>query len=79
MKYRAKRIRAGKYVYRGYVINCIRYYEPEGQDVWECVDQDGEGFGHSFRLRDAKRQVDLEIERISNELAVIGKCQSTSK
>ncbi len=73
MKYRAKRIRAGKYIYRGYVITCIRFYD------WECVDQNGEFFGHTFRLRDAKTYIDLEIERKTNELAVIGKCQSTSK
>ena len=66
MKHQAKRIRAGKYIYLGYVINCIYNYEPEGRDVWECVDQNGEGFGHSYRLRDAKRQVDLEIERTKN-------------
>lgn len=63
-KWKAKRIRAGKYLYRGFEINCIYNYEPEGgRNVWECVDKDGSGFGHSFTLREAKREIDWELER----------------
>lgn len=70
MKHRAVRVRAGKYMYRGYEINCIYNHEPEGRDVWECVDSDGSGFGHCFRLRDAKKAVDFEIERKNRETTV---------
>lgn len=63
LRHRAKRIRAGVYIYRGFEIHCIYDYEPEGgRNVWECVDKDGSCFGHSYTLREAKREIDDELK-----------------
>lgn len=62
LKHRAKRIESGVYIYRGFEIHCIYNYEPDGRDVWECVDKDGSGFGHSYTLREAKREIDEELK-----------------
>lgn len=67
MKYRAKRISPGHYIYRGYKVNCIGYYEPDHSIVWEAVDEKGCGFAHSFSFRDTKMLIDLELERSSHE------------
>lgn len=58
MTTKAKRLRAGKYLYKGYVITCVGYYQPERRVVWEAEDEHGNGFAHSFSLRDTKRLID---------------------
>lgn len=65
MKHKAKRISTGHYVYRGYCVNCVGYYEPERRVCWEAIDIDGCGFAHSYTLRDTKKLIDKEIERCS--------------
>ncbi len=67
-KYRAKRISSGHYLYRGYRIVSVGYYEPEHHIVWEAEDTDGSGFAHSFSLRDTKRLIDesLDDDKIKN-------------
>lgn len=62
-KERAKRIRCGCYLYRGFVINCIGYYEPDHKTVWEAVDESGGGFAHSYSLREAKKEIDYELDK----------------
>lgn len=70
LMHRAKRIRAGLYIYRGFEIECLYGYEPEGgRNVWECIDHDGRSaFGHSYTLREAKREIDEELNgELKNE------------
>lgn len=62
MKYRAKRISAGHYIYRGYKVTCFGYYEPEHRVVWEAEDENGCGFAHSFSLRHTKKLIDGLID-----------------
>ena len=42
----------GHYVYRGYDVNCVGYYEPEHRVCWEGVDKDGCGVAHGFSMRE---------------------------
>ena len=56
------RIRKGSYIYRGYYIECLGYYEPEHRIVWEAVDEHGNGFAHSYSLKGVKREIDYEIQ-----------------
>lgn len=58
MKHRAKRIHKGKYIYRGYIINCLGYYHPDHRIVWEAEDENGCGFAQSFSLREVKNEID---------------------
>ena len=62
--YKAKRISKGHYEYRGYKIICIGYYHPEHRIVWECVDENGNGFGHDYSLNGCKFWIDEELKRI---------------
>lgn len=67
MRNKAKRLSRGHYLYRGYKITCVGYYEPEHRVVWEAVDEDGCGWAHSFTLRETKRQIDLFIENYKGD------------
>ena len=60
--HRCKKIKAGHYIYRGFEVRCLGYFEAEHRIVWECVDEYGCGFGHSFTLRDCKQQIDWELD-----------------
>lgn len=62
-KHKAKRLSRGHYMYRGFKITCVGYYEPEKRIVWEAVDENGCGFAHSFSLRDTKRLIDDDLDR----------------
>lgn len=56
---RAKKIRKGKYLYRGYEITRIGYYPPDQKTVWEAVDpQTNCGEFHGFSLREVKYWID---------------------
>lgn len=61
MKYTAKKISKGHYLYRGYRINCVGYYAPDKHKCWEAVDKDGTGFAHSYSLRMTKALVDVRL------------------
>lgn len=61
-KYKAKRLGKWLYEYRGFQIECIGYYPPEGRVVWEAIDNDGTGFAHAYTLKECKMWVDTEIE-----------------
>lgn len=63
MNHTAKRISAGHYIYRGYKVTCLGYYEPEHRVVWEAEDENGCGFAHSFSLRDTKRLIDECLDK----------------
>lgn len=60
--HKAKRIRAGKYIYRGYEIYCCGYYPPEQRVVWEAVDEYGGGFAHNYSLKDVKILIDQNLD-----------------
>ena len=62
--FKAKRLSAGHYVYRGYEVYSVGYYPPEGCVCWEAVDSDGCGFAHSHSLAETKLLVDQELERV---------------
>lgn len=62
MKNKAKRLSRGHYLYRGYKINCVGYYEPEQRVVWEAVDEYGCGFAQSYTLREVKCEIDYELD-----------------
>lgn len=67
IKHPAKRIRRGRYEYRGFIVYSIGYYPPENRIVWEVVDHDGSSFAHSHRLRDTKSLIDYELKRENRE------------
>ena len=54
----AKRVSSGHYIYRGFDIYRIGYYPPEKRVVWECVDENGNGFGHDYSLKCCKFWID---------------------
>lgn len=61
--YRAKRIRKWLYEYRGFQIECLGYYPPEGRVVWEAVDEYGCGFAHAFSLKECKMWINEELDK----------------
>ena len=62
-KHQAKRISAGHYIYRGYEIINVGYYNPEHCACWEAIDTDGSGFAHGFSLAMTKRIIDEELDK----------------
>lgn len=62
MNYSAKRLEKGKYLYRGYIIQCIGYYSPEHRICWECIDEYGCGFGQGYSLNECKMWIDEELK-----------------
>lgn len=71
-KYKAKRLRRGHYLYRGYEIMCVGYYPPEKRVCWECIEKDGiSGFGHGYTLSECKRWIDIEIEEEQKKNSII--------
>lgn len=61
-KHVAKRISAGHYIYRGYKVYCIGYYEPEHRVVWEAEDESGCGFAQGFSLSEVKLSIDSILD-----------------
>lgn len=61
-EHKAKRLSKGHYLYRGFEIICVGYYEPEHRIAWEAVDENGCGFAHSFSLKDTKAEIDYELD-----------------
>ena len=65
MKHKAKRIRAGKYLYRGVVITSVGYYPPEQRVCWEgCCEIHGSYCGdyHGFSLAEVKALIDGDLD-----------------
>ena len=62
MKQGATKISAGQYKYKGFIINCLGYYEPEHRTCWEAVDREGNGFGHAYTKWEVMRNIDYELE-----------------
>ena len=61
-KYSCKRISSWHYLYRGFEIICVGYYNPEHRVCWEAVDEFGCGFAHSYTLKETKKWVDYELD-----------------
>ena len=54
-----KRIRSGKYLYKGFIITNLGYYPPDKKTVWEAVDPEtNEGVAHDFTLKRVKQAID---------------------
>lgn len=62
-KHKAKRISKGHYIYRGFQIVCVGYYEAEHRVCWEAIDDKGCGFAHSYSLKDTKSEIDYELDK----------------
>lgn len=62
-KHRTHRVDTNIYEYRGFQVECVGYYPPEGRVVWEAVDHDGIGFAHAFTLRECKMWIDEELDK----------------
>ncbi len=62
-KYKAKRLSRGHYIYRGFHINGF-YYNFEHRVCWEAIDHDGSGFAHSYSLKETKKWIDYELDKI---------------
>lgn len=60
---KAKRLRKGKYLYRGYIITCVGYYNPEQKVVWEAEEENGDGLAHAYSLKDTKKIIDELIDK----------------
>ena len=60
------RIRKGHYLYNGYLIYSVGYYNPEHCVCWEAVDVNGNGVAHGKSMKECKMWVDILIERKLN-------------
>lgn len=57
-----KKIRAGKYEYRGLIISRVGYYEPEKRVVWEAYDKvTGNADFHGFSKKEVKWLIDNNL------------------
>ena len=64
MKHKCKRIRKGKYEYRGHIIQCAGYHAPEHRIVWEAGPK-GEIYAdfHGFSLKEVKMYIDRDLDK----------------
>lgn len=65
MKYKAKKLERGHYMYRGFE---IRKYPSQGllpghKYIWEAIDERGGGFAHSGTLSLTKKLIDDELNK----------------
>lgn len=59
-----KKIRAGKYKYRGWIISCVGYYEPKQRVCWEAYDpKTGCADFHGFSKRELKWLIDESLSK----------------
>jgi len=62
-KYIATKIRSGKYLYRGYVVSNLGYYQPEQKVVWEAHDEStGEAVAHGYTKKEVLLAIDGFLE-----------------
>lgn len=61
-RFPCKKIRAGKYEYRGWVISSVGYYEPEKRVAWEAYDPNsGCADFHGFSKQEIKWLIDEDL------------------
>ena len=54
-----KKIKAGEYEYRGWIISCVGYYEPEHRVCWEAIDPETNcGDFHGYSKKQIKWLID---------------------
>ena len=69
MRHKCKRICKGNYSYRGYIIYCVGYYNPDHRVVWEAC-QEGNMLCADFRgftLREVKIAIDCDLDSANKE------------
>lgn len=58
-----KKIKCGRYEYKGYILQNIGYYPPDKKVVWEAHDpKTGEGSFHAYSKRQLKYLIDKDVE-----------------
>lgn len=64
MTHKCKRIRRGKYEYRGYIIQSVGYYPPEHRVCWEGCPK-GEIYAdfHGYTLREVMNAIDTDLDK----------------
>ena len=69
-KYTAKRLGKGLYLYRGFRIECVGYYNPDHRVCWEAIDENGikKLVAHIVFREDTKDQ-EGHIRTLINRLA----------
>lgn len=59
-----RKLRAGKYEYRGLIITCVGYYEPDQKVCWEAYDKiTGNADYHGYSKRMVKRLIDIDFAK----------------
>jgi hypothetical protein len=62
--YPCKKIKAGTYEYRGWIVSCVGYYEPEKRVCWEAYDPEtGCGDFHGYSKREIKWLIDDSLTK----------------
>ena len=62
--YPCKKIRAGKYEYRGWIISSVGYYHPEHCVCWEGYDpKTGHADFHGFSKKEIKWLIDYSLSK----------------
>lgn len=62
-KYKAKRLERGRYLYRGFIVECVGYIDSQHPNAWEATDHDGSGFAQSGSLEETKMWIDYELDK----------------
>ena len=63
-RFPCKKIRAGKYEYRGWIVSCVGYYEPEQRVCWEAYDsKTGCGDFHGYSKQQIKWLIDESLSK----------------
>lgn len=60
---RPLKIKKGHYIYKGFLIYSIGYYNPEQRVCWEAVDINGNGCAHGFSKKECMMWVDELLKR----------------
>jgi hypothetical protein len=69
-KFPCKKIKAGTYEYRGWIISSVGYYHPEQKVCWEGVDPETQsGDFHGYSKRQIKNLIDKDFERTESKLS----------
>jgi len=57
------KIKKGHYIYKGFLIYSIGYYNPEQCVCWEAVDINGNGCAHGFSKKECMMWIDELLKR----------------
>ena len=64
MKQGAAKIRKGQYQYRGYILNCVGYFDSMHPIWWEAINDKGEGELHAPTKKELMRHIDEDIDEM---------------